>query len=107
MNSENSVSRKRATTPMREPKSQLASIPRNEAVSEPEPKASPCLKVKESFPEVIIYSYAWLSRKGYSPGRPEKKNQDSVLIKKKLCGIENAWMFGVCDGHGVLGHMVS
>ena len=110
LNKENSASwnRKKTTTPLREPKRSLAALPQHhEAASEPEPKSSPSLKAVEHLPEVIIYSYAWLSRKGFSPGRPEKKNQDSVLIKKKLCGIENAWMFGVCDGHGVLGHIVS
>jgi serine/threonine protein phosphatase PrpC len=26
---------------------------------------------------------------------------------KNLSGIEGLWMFGVCDGHGINGHLVS
>jgi len=36
-----------------------------------------------------------------------KPNQDSFISVKSLAGIDGLWMFGVCDGHGVNGHLVS
>jgi serine/threonine protein phosphatase PrpC len=36
-----------------------------------------------------------------------KSNQDQQLILKDFAGIENLWMMGVMDGHGVNGHLVS
>ncbi len=36
-----------------------------------------------------------------------KPNQDSFISVKNLGGVDGLWMFGVCDGHGVNGHLVS
>jgi serine/threonine protein phosphatase PrpC len=37
----------------------------------------------------------------------KKINQDSSIIVKDLAGVKGLWMFGVMDGHGVNGHLVS
>ena len=34
-------------------------------------------------------------------------NQDSCFIKKDFANYKNVWLLGICDGHGVFGHLVS
>jgi len=36
-----------------------------------------------------------------------KVNQDSFVVQKNFNGINDLWMMGVMDGHGVNGHQVS
>ena len=36
-----------------------------------------------------------------------KVNQDSYVVQKNFNGINDLWMMGVMDGHGVNGHQVS
>ena len=36
-----------------------------------------------------------------------KTNQDSFFIKEKFLDDENKFFFGVCDGHGEKGHIIS
>lgn len=45
-------------------------------------------------------------RQGFVPGHP-KPNQDAFICVRDLAKIPGLWMFGVCDGHGLNGHMVS
>lgn len=46
------------------------------------------------------------TRQGFIPSQA-KPNQDSFISVKNLGGIDGLWMFGVCDGHGINGHLVS
>ena len=36
-----------------------------------------------------------------------KPNQDSYYVQKDFGGIKGLWAFGVMDGHGIQGHLVS
>lgn len=36
-----------------------------------------------------------------------KTNQDSYFIQKDFAGLKGLWAFGVMDGHGIQGHLVS
>lgn len=36
-----------------------------------------------------------------------KQNQDNFFVVKNFAKIENLWFFGVADGHGQNGHLVS
>ncbi len=47
------------------------------------------------------------SRQGYSPLNPLKINQDNCACVRDFCGVKNFWLFGVFDGHGANGHLVS
>lgn len=60
-------------------------------------------KIKINSP---ILTYAVKTRQGFIPGQ-QKTNQDSFIIHKDFSGIKNLWMMGVCDGHGLQGHLVS
>ena len=47
------------------------------------------------------------SRVGSIKGKPKLKNQDSVIIQANLMKIRGQYLFGVCDGHGQNGHLIS
>ena len=53
-----------------------------------------------------VIAFAVKTRQGFIPGQ-KKTNQDSYIIHKDFSGINNLWMLGVCDGHGLQGHLVS
>jgi serine/threonine protein phosphatase PrpC len=36
-----------------------------------------------------------------------KQNQDNFFVVKNFAKVENLWFFGVADGHGQNGHLVS
>ena len=48
-----------------------------------------------------------LCEKGYMGRNVEKKNQDNFFIYKNFMNNSDYIFFGVCDGHGILGHDVS
>lgn len=50
---------------------------------------------------------AVITRTGYIPSKPDKKNQDIHFTHKDFCGNPNLWFFNVCDGHGLNGHFAS
>jgi hypothetical protein len=53
----------------------------------------------------VIKSYAGVSKKGYAPYNPRKRNQDAILMDEhKATGTI---VFGVFDGHGEAGDLVS
>jgi serine/threonine protein phosphatase PrpC len=52
-----------------------------------------------------IGSYAGLSKKGYAPYNPRKKNQDSMIIKHDP--VTKSLLLCVFDGHGEAGDAVS
>lgn len=53
----------------------------------------------------IVRTYAGVSKKGYAPYNPRKRNQDAIMM------VEDAktmtLLFGVMDGHGEAGDLVS
>lgn len=53
----------------------------------------------------FISSYAGVSKKGYAPYNPKKKNQDRLIMAED--GESGALMLAVFDGHGEAGHLVS
>lgn len=53
----------------------------------------------------VVRTYAGVSKKGYAPYNPRKRNQDAIMM------VEDAktmtLLFGVLDGHGEAGDLVS
>jgi serine/threonine protein phosphatase PrpC len=47
------------------------------------------------------------SRVGTIKGKPKLHNQDSVLIQANLMKIRGQYLFGISDGHGSEGHLIS
>lgn len=45
--------------------------------------------------------------KGLKPGNPKWQNQDNFVITENIDKNKNVHLFGVFDGHGELGHLVS
>ncbi len=54
----------------------------------------------------IVDKYSFKTRMGMIPNI-KKTNQDSHCIVKDIGGIKGLWLFGVMDGHGLNGHLVS
>jgi hypothetical protein len=55
--------------------------------------------------EHVVKAYAGVSKKGYAPYNPRKRNQDALLMEEhKSTGT---LVFGVFDGHGEAGDLVS
>lgn len=50
---------------------------------------------------------SWATSKGFVPYNPAKMNQDRAIVKCGLNGDDNLSVFGVLDGHGEFGHLVS
>jgi len=55
--------------------------------------------------EHIVKTYAGVSRKGYAPYNPRKRNQDSLIMREHA--PTTTLFFGVLDGHGEAGDLVS
>lgn len=51
--------------------------------------------------------FSYRTKKGYIPNNSSKVNQDSFIINPNINGKTWQHFFGVCDGHGPLGHHVS
>lgn len=79
-----------------------ASKSRKTASKIPENSSNPIL----SLPKVIV-RFAHKTRTGSIEGIPKPQNQDSYLILHDFAGCKNQFLFGVYDGHGVNGHLVS
>lgn len=47
------------------------------------------------------------TRIGSINGKNKKQNQDSFIIQNNLLGVNGNYLFSVCDGHGLQGHLVS
>ena len=54
-----------------------------------------------------VAQFAYLTKAGKTSDGNYKTNQDNFFVVKNFAKIENLWYFGVCDGHGQNGHMVS
>jgi hypothetical protein len=55
--------------------------------------------------ESVVRTFAGVSKKGYAPYNPRKRNQDAILMEEHKA--TNTLLFGVCDGHGEAGDLVS
>lgn len=55
--------------------------------------------------EHIVKTYAGVSRKGFAPYNPRKRNQDSLIMREHA--PTTTLFFGVLDGHGEAGDLVS
>ena len=51
--------------------------------------------------------FSYRTKKGSVPSNPDKVNQDSYILTPNISGKTWQHFFGVCDGHGPLGHHVS
>ena len=50
---------------------------------------------------------AFKSRVGNIKGKPKLNNQDSIIIQANLMKVRGQYLFGICDGHGQYGHLIS
>jgi len=55
----------------------------------------------------MVKKCAYKSKTGSVEGKTKKNNQDSFSINPNFGGVRGQYIFGVNDGHGVLGHYVS
>lgn len=55
----------------------------------------------------VDVTHAQKSKKGGSLEEERKDNSDALVIIQNYSGIENQWLFGVFDGHGVAGHKIA
>ena len=66
------------------------------------PQLQPLFQVNNS-----VVRAGFKSRLGTIRGKPKLQNQDSLAIKPNLQNIRGQYLFGVCDGHGAQGHLIS
>ena len=55
----------------------------------------------------IVKKFAYATRVGYYPGKPDKPNQDAYILSPNIGKKSAEHLFGVADGHGLYGHEVS
>lgn len=60
-----------------------------------------------NFSKNHVSKYAFATRGGYQPHNPRKVNQDTFVLAPNLLDQNSLHMFGICDGHGSYGHLVS
>lgn len=68
-------------------------------------KKPPKQSEEDFFEYVLRYSYR--TKKGFMPNNPSKPNQDNFIVSPNIGKKSWQHYFGVCDGHGVYGHLVS
>lgn len=51
--------------------------------------------------------FSYRTKKGVLPSNSKKVNQDSFIINPNIQDRTFQHLFGICDGHGPLGHHVS
>ena len=51
--------------------------------------------------------FSYRTKKGIVPSNPNKVNQDAYIINPNIQNKTYQHFFGICDGHGPLGHHVS
>lgn len=56
--------------------------------------------------QIAIFA-GFRTTKGFNPKKPDKSNQDRMLITSKFNNAKHQWVFSVFDGHGTDGHKVS
>ena len=52
-------------------------------------------------------NFSFKSKAGALPGKPIKTNQDAYIVHTNFAGHKDKFFFGVCDGHGLYGHLAS
>ncbi len=67
--------------------------------SDPKPPSQPT--------ENRVKNFASKSVTGKAPSKPHKQNQDAYFVTKDFNGLKGVYLFGVLDGHGINGHLVS
>eukprot|EP00455_Lapot_gusevi_P001767 TRINITY_DN1067_c0_g1_i4.p1 TRINITY_DN1067_c0_g1~~TRINITY_DN1067_c0_g1_i4.p1 ORF type:complete len:369 (+),score=95.26 TRINITY_DN1067_c0_g1_i4:128-1234(+) len=55
----------------------------------------------------MFYATAARSKKGYVPYNTQKKNQDAFIVRERLKNDPNLSLYGVFDGHGEFGELIS
>jgi len=65
------------------------------------------IKIVEKEPVNVVVDVAWKTRAGKLPGLSFKPNQDAFITHSNFCNSKSKYLFGVCDGHGTNGQMVS
>lgn len=55
----------------------------------------------------IVTKFAFATRVGFIPNNPYKENQDNFLLNPNILKRPACHFFGVCDGHGQNGKLVS
>lgn len=55
----------------------------------------------------VVTKYAFATRCGYQPGNLNKPNQDAFILVPNFKKTKYSHFFGVCDGHGSIGHEAS
>eukprot|EP00826_Nyctotherus_ovalis_P049240 TRINITY_DN5926_c0_g1_i1.p1 TRINITY_DN5926_c0_g1~~TRINITY_DN5926_c0_g1_i1.p1 ORF type:complete len:412 (+),score=93.62 TRINITY_DN5926_c0_g1_i1:648-1883(+) len=61
--------------------------------------------LSKTYPRVSSYGVS--SQMGVVPKRPNKLNQDAYFALENFMDIDNAYLFGIMDGHGHFGREVS
>lgn len=64
------------------------------------------IQEEESYFEYIL-RYSYRSKRGFAPSNPSKLNQDAFITIPNINSQTFQHYFGVCDGHGAKGHLVS
>lgn len=54
-----------------------------------------------------VQNFAFKSKAGAMPGNTPKTNQDVYITVPSFGNSKDRYFFGVADGHGVNGHLVS
>lgn len=81
-------------------------IPQN-IVDEKKEPTSPNKKDSLEKAKGLITNMAYRSKAGCSVGKTPKINQDSYFVCPRFTNVANKYFFGVADGHGLNGHIVS
>jgi serine/threonine protein phosphatase PrpC len=55
----------------------------------------------------VVTKFAFATRGGFQPQNPRKVNQDAFLLAPNMLHHNALHLFGICDGHGQYGHLVS
>lgn len=96
---------KRADSEQRRPRSSKEE-PKEERRSQSQPPVKEASAIDVGVSDYVSI-YAFDTRTGMIPGKDDKMNQDNYFIVPNFANIQNNWLFGVCDGHGVNGHFAS
>lgn len=64
-------------------------------------------KLKETIQTNCVKSFSIKSKTGKKAGKPKKFNQDSSFFQKDFFDQKHSCYFGIFDGHGPSGHLIS
>jgi hypothetical protein len=94
--------------PLPEPEPEPEHIPEDNPVFRlpPEPTIAEKVAPKPTLTDPVT-CYAVRTKAGTLSDLTEKTNQDSYVCLQDFGSLSHAWFFGVFDGHGSNGHLVS